>query len=996
MQRGRQALPSSLGYLPVWALLLGALLVPPASAGGPGPSIVSVSGHQLIVRSRQLDGVLGPPLPYVIAGVVWSPASTNTTTSTTDPNNANKRRPEFGIWSAIDVPLLAGMNVRTVRLMIDPGFDVTLGPIGRQVLDQLYEHGIMVIMTVDDAVNDLGRVSAAVNYYKDHPAILMWLLGNEWNINRYYGVASSIENAAQRTETAAALIKSIDENHPVATSYGDIDIDGDGLRLADTSHYVNNVAPSVDIWGLNIYRGESFGTLFTQWALISTKPMFLAEFGTDAFFLSCARTNPPAGTVADGEQGAWDLLLWNEIIDHLSASDPTAVALGGTAFEFNDEWWKVQPSGSQQRSGFLLVGGHADDFANEEFFGIVDIDRQPRGSYHVLRRAFAAGTTPGPSLSPPRRRFDFFTLPDTVRTNLPAFVVAGRVVKGSQVFVNDVTIAVDSAGGFVSRFPLSSSDYLGAGLNPITLRVVLPDGSSATTTKVVDYDAGLSTSETRLLYVDSVSSLLPGTVVIDLDASTVLGLLDQRHVRGISADGTAVYLESRDLIDTASHGLVDPPDSPLPFSATVPSNGFVSAPPGDYLYSRTEIVDAPANVLLASQLPVSLVTGSSFLNAPIPGGPAITPLGDFVYRTITTNSITKIDRQSLTATTTDVPSEGAFVSDLSVSPDGTILGRSTYGGNGRFACFYDSGTLSRIGSAQVSSDFTGELTFSPSGECAVLGASGNPAFRGGGLTTIEIPGFVQRSCSLVDLADNLVISAANEVHATSGTRSGIDVFDLFPCDSLRRSRTFYLGINQFVVSSGIPRNDDIRRVVLRDLPTLLVATAGPGGGSIDSSPPGIACGSDCVEGYAAGTLVTLSASPEAGSVVTAWTGDPDCTDGVVTLGSATRCVAVFARQTLALTILKQGSGSGLVTSAPPGIECGTDCTEAYFYGTQVSLTATPDPGSVFAGWSGPADCSDGRVTMVANTACIADLRGTALFADGFESGTTSAWSATWP
>ncbi len=127
----------------------------------------------------------------------------------------------------------------------------------------------MVIMTVDDAINDTSRVTAAVNFYKNHPAVLMWMLGNEWNINRYYGVASSVTDAAQRTQTAAALIKSLDSNHPVSTSYGDIDIDGDGLRLADTQHYVNDVAPSVDIWGLNIYRGPSFGTLFAQWASIS-------------------------------------------------------------------------------------------------------------------------------------------------------------------------------------------------------------------------------------------------------------------------------------------------------------------------------------------------------------------------------------------------------------------------------------------------------------------------------------------------------------------------------------------------------------------------------------------------------------------------------------------------------------------------------------------------------------------------------------------------------
>src|SRR5438045_2141673 len=70
------------------------------------------------------------------------------------------------------------MHVNTVRLVIDPGTDAS----GTAVLDQLYANGIMVIMTVDEGADNLTRVSQVVNFYKDHPAILMWMLGNEWNI----------------------------------------------------------------------------------------------------------------------------------------------------------------------------------------------------------------------------------------------------------------------------------------------------------------------------------------------------------------------------------------------------------------------------------------------------------------------------------------------------------------------------------------------------------------------------------------------------------------------------------------------------------------------------------------------------------------------------------------------------------------------------------------------------------------------------------------------
>ena len=72
-----------------------------------------------------------------------------------------------------------------------------------------------------------------------------------------------------------------------------------------------------------------------------------------------------------------------------------------------------------------------------------------------------------------------------------------------------------------------------------------------------------------------------------------------------------------------------------------------------------------------------------------------------------------------------------------------------------------------------------------------------------------------------------------------------------------------------------------------------------------------------------------------------------------------------------LTITKSGSGNGSVTSTPQGIDCGADCFEVYLPGQGVTLTATPDIGSTFVGWTGDADCSDGAVTMNVDKTCTA-------------------------
>jgi RHS repeat-associated protein len=150
--------------------------------------------------------------------------------------------------------------------------------------------------------------------------------------------------------------------------------------------------------------------------------------------------------------------------------------------------------------------------------------------------------------------------------------------------------------------------------------------------------------------------------------------------------------------------------------------------------------------------------------------------------------------------------------------------------------------------------------------------------------------------------------------------------------------------------------------------TLTVTRAGSGSGSITSSPSGITCGGTCTATYSSGTVVTLTASAAGGSTFTGWSGDADCADGVVTMTAARSCTATFVGSAV-LTVSKTGSGGGTVTSDPGGISCGGTCSATYLIGTGVTLTASADAGSRFAGWSGA--CTNGAVTLNGSGTCTA-------------------------
>ena len=82
---------------------------------------------------------------------------------------------------------------------------------------------------------------------------------------------------------------------------------------------------------------------------------------------------------------------------------------------------------------------------------------------------------------------------------------------------------------------------------------------------------------------------------------------------------------------------------------------------------------------------------------------------------------------------------------------------------------------------------------------------------------------------------------------------------------------------------------------------LTISKSGHGDGVVSASPPISACRSlACTTPFPAGKTVTLFVEPGPNSRFLRWEGDPDCSDGVVTMTEATSCRAVFGQLTTGL------------------------------------------------------------------------------------------------
>jgi hypothetical protein len=140
--------------------------------------------------------------------------------------------------------------------------------------------------------------------------------------------------------------------------------------------------------------------------------------------------------------------------------------------------------------------------------------------------------------------------------------------------------------------------------------------------------------------------------------------------------------------------------------------------------------------------------------------------------------------------------------------------------------------------------------------------------------------------------------------------------------------------------------------------------------TLDASGEGIASASPPGPLHLAGTVVTLSATPDAGSAFTGWSGalTGKTSPATLTMDGPKTVTASFTPY-YPLTLVANGGGS--VSVDPPG--------GSYVGGTVVTISATADPGQSFTGWSGALSGTQNPRTLRMNGPRTVTANFTALY-----------------
>ncbi len=179
----------------------------------------------------------------------------------------------------------------------------------------------------------LEQVRQCVIRFKNHPALLLWGLGNEME---GYAAGNKVEiwNAVNE---AAKLTKQLDPNHPTMTVISELG----GERVA----CVHRHCPDIDILGINSYAGAA--SIADRYAKLSgKKPYIVTEFGPPGSWELNKTTWGAAYEPTSSEKGEWYRRAYQGSIEE------KPLCLGSYAF-----LWGQKQETTATWYGMFLKGG---------------------------------------------------------------------------------------------------------------------------------------------------------------------------------------------------------------------------------------------------------------------------------------------------------------------------------------------------------------------------------------------------------------------------------------------------------------------------------------------------------------------------------------------------------------------------------------------------------------------------------------------------------------
>ncbi|MEO7254066.1 MAG: hypothetical protein ABIZ64_07480 [Casimicrobium sp.] len=556
-----------------------------------------------------------------------------------------------------------------------------------------------------------------------------------------------------------------------------------------------------------------------------------------------------------------------------------------------------------------------------------------------------------------------------------------------------------------------------SGLPPVTKSVVI-DGYTQPGATANTHPANVGTNASLRVEISALATV--GTnIVLGVTGSVVRGLVLNRRV-GIALGGAGGHTVEGNFIGTNANGTAGFADGQNGVSVTSNSHNNViggTTPAARNLISGNGtgiLISSPSTAILGTQILGNLIGTNAAGTAAIANELAIALLQSGGKDTLI-GGTTAAARNVISGNTSGIYDESFLVGASSNNTiSGNYIGVDVSGaaalGNGQYGISTSSrgsvigGSAPGAGNVISASGTTANVVIQTrdvvvQGNWIGTGVSGSSAPAGFVATAFRVPGiYVAGNTAVTGSQIGGTAPGAGNVIAFN-TGYGVLLSDQIGTGHSMLGNSIFsnaqLGINLASPghenSLGVTPNDtgdsDFGVNGLQNFPVLTTVTAA---GNVQGAINSIASATYRIEffanavcdasGYGEGKTfigfqsattdgtgnasfnVVLAALPVGQSVVTA-----TATDAGGSTSEFSQCVT--APPPVALAVLRNGSGSGTVTSSPAGINCGATCSASFAGGTAVTLSATPtSAASTFTGWLGAGCTGFSTCTKTLNSA----------------------------